>query len=86
MKKIIATIKENREELISKYFTMKKEIKVLDDGIKQAMKLDAEETYNKLWVKRSNLNSESVDICMAINDLTNALNHLGEKTETFWGE
>lgn len=86
MKKIIATIKENREELISKYFVMKKEIEVLNDGIRQARKLNAEETYNKLWTKRADLNTKMVDLNMAINDLTNALNHLGENTETFWGE
>lgn len=86
MKQIIETIKSNREELISKYFTMKREIKVLNDGIKQAMKLDSEEMESKLWTKRANLQSESSDLYMAINDLTNALNHLGENTEAFWGE
>lgn len=86
MKQIIETIKQNREELISKYFAMKKEIEVLNDGIHQAIKLNAEETYNKLWAKRADLNTKMVDLNMAINDLTNALNHLGENTETFWGE
>lgn len=86
MKQIIATIKSNREELISKYFAMKKEIEVLSDGIKQARKLNTEETYNKLWAKRAVLNTKMVDLNMAINDLTNALNHLGENTEIFWGE
>lgn len=86
MKQIITTIKSNREELISKYFAMKKEIEVLNDGIHQARKLNAEETYDKLWAKRADLNSKVVDLDMAINGLTNALNHLGENTETFWGE
>lgn len=86
MKQFIATIKSNREELISKYFAMKKEIEVLNDGIRQARKLNSEEIYNKLWAKRADLNSNVVDLNMAINDLTNALNHLGENTETFWGE
>lgn len=86
MKQIITTIKSNREELISKYFAMKKEIEALNDGIHQARKLNAEETYDKLWAKRADLNSKVVDLDMAINGLTNALNHLGENTETFWGE
>lgn len=84
MKKIIDTIKGSREELISKYSKMKKEIEVLSQGIKQATKLEKYDIADKLWTKRSDLNSESKDIHMAINDLTNALNHLGESTEIFW--
>lgn len=86
MKQIIATIKSNREELISKYFVMKKEIENLNDGIKQAVKLDAVEIHVKLWTKRADLSAKMGDLNMAINDLTNALNHLGENTEIFWGE
>lgn len=85
MKKIIDTIKSNREELISKYSKMKKEIEVLSEGIKQATKLKKYDVADKLWIKRSDLNTKVKDIYMAINDLTNALNHLGESTETFWG-
>lgn len=85
MKKIIETIKSNREELISKYFKMKKELEVLGIGINQAMKLGKEDICEKLRVKRYDLSSDMTNIGMAINDLTNALNHLGESTETFWG-
>ena len=84
MKKIIETIKCNREILISKYSKMKKEIEVLSEGIKQATKLKKYDVADKLWIKRSDLNTEVKDINMAINDLTNALNHLGESTEIFW--
>lgn len=84
MKQIIDTIKGNREELISKYSKMKKEIEVLSEGIKQATKLGKEDVIEKLWIKREGLNSETTKINMAINDLTNALNHLGESTEIFW--
>lgn len=84
MKKIIETIKSNREELISKYSQMKKEIEVLSEGIKQATKLEKYDAADKLWTKRSDLQSEAKDIHMAINDLTNTLNHLGESTEIFW--
>lgn len=84
MKKIIDTIKCNREELISKYSKMKKEIEVLSVGIKQATKLEKDDVAEKLWIKRSDLNSKATDIHMAINNLTNALNHLGESTEIFW--
>ena len=44
-----------------------------------------EDIEEKLWNKRSELNTETTDIKMAINDLTNALNHLGERTEIYWG-
>lgn len=84
MKKIIETIKCNREILISKYSKMKKEIEVLSEGIKQATKLKKYDVADKLWIKRSDLNTEVKDIYMAINALTNALNHLGESTEIFW--
>lgn len=84
MKKIIETIKCNREELISKYSKMKKEIEVLSEEIKQATKLKKYDVADKLWIKRSDLNTEVKDIYMAINDLTNALNHLGESTDIFW--
>lgn len=84
MKKIIETIKSNREELISKYSKLNKEIEVLSEGIKQAIKLGKEDVIEKLWIKREGLNSETTKINMAINDLTNALNHLGESTEIFW--
>lgn len=86
MKQIVTSIKSNREELISKYFNMKKEIEVLSDGIKQARKMALESVYDKLWIKRAELHSEIVDLGVAINDLGNALNHLGESTEAFWGE
>lgn len=84
MKKIIETIKCNREILISKYSKMKKEIEVLSEGIKQATELKKYDVADKLWIKRFDLNTEVKDINMAINDLTNALNHLGESTEIFW--
>ncbi len=85
MKQLIETIKANREELIYKYFKMKKEIEVLADGMKQAKLLCSEKTYDNLWCNRTDLQSNLVNVRMAVNDLTNALNHLGESTETFWG-
>lgn len=85
MKKIIETIKSNRDELISKYSKLNKEIEVLSEGIKQATKLEKEDAVKKLWFKRADIDSEKINILMAIGDLTNALNHLGESTEIFWG-
>lgn len=85
METIIETIRSNREELICKYSKLKKEIEALSEGIKQARKMGKEDIEEKLWNKRSELNTETTDIKMAINDLTNALNHLGERTEIYWG-
>ena len=85
MKTIIETIRSNREELIGKYSKLKKEIEVLSVGIKQARKLEKEDVTEKLWVKRAELEMEATNINTAINDLGNALNHLGERTEIYWG-
>lgn len=85
MKKIIESIKSNREELISKYSKMKKEIEVLSEGIHQARKMKKEDAVDKLWFKRSELDIDATNIKMTINDLTNALNRLGESTDIFWG-
>ncbi len=85
MEKIIETIRSNREELIYKYSKLKKEIEVLSVGIKQARKLEKEDVTEKLWIKRAELEMEATNINTAINDLRNALNHLGERTEIYWG-
>lgn len=85
MKQLIKTIKSNREELILEYSKIKREVKVLSEGIKQATKLGKNDVCNNLWMKRSELNEKETNVGMAINDLTNALNHLGESTEIFWG-
>ncbi len=85
METIIETIRSNREELICKYSKLKKEIEVLSVGIKQARKLEKEDVTEKLWVKRAELEMEATNINTAINDLRNALNHLGERTEIYWG-
>lgn len=85
MKTIIETIRSNREELICKYSKLKKEIEALSVGIKQAIKLEKEDVTEKLWVKREELEMEATNINTAINELGNALNHLGERTEIYWG-
>lgn len=85
METIIETIISNREELICKYSKLKKDIEALSVGIKQAIKLEKEDVTEKLWVKREELEMEATNINMAINELGNALNHLGERTEIYWG-
>lgn len=84
MKQLIKTIKSNREELILEYSKIKREVKVLSEGIKHATKLGKNDVCNNLWMKRSELIEKEVNVGMAIDDLTNALNHLGESTKIFW--
>lgn len=85
MEQIIEAIKSNREELISKYNKMVREIEFLKDGMEQMRLSRNEKMYDSLWVKSADLHSNIVEARMAINELGNALNHLGESTETFWG-
>lgn len=85
MENIIETIKSNRDVLIWEYSKIKRDVEVLSEGIKQATKLGKNDVCNNLWMKRSELNEKEMNVGMAINDLTNALNHLGESTEIFWG-
>lgn len=86
MKTIIENIKSNRDELVSKYFDMKKEIKKLSKGIQQAKEMGIDMLCYKLSDKRYELTIEMSSLQVAINNLGNALNHLGKSTETFWGE
>lgn len=85
MEKIIETIKANKKELVSQYISTTKEIESLVEGLHKAMKEDDEKTYIALEMKRSYLNSKRADLKMAINDLVNAIYHLGGEMETFWG-
>lgn len=85
MKEIVETLKRNRKDLICKYAKLDNELNVIKEGIKQARRMHATEVEDKLFAKRSDLTSEQKNILLAVNDLTNALNHLGESTEVFWG-
>lgn len=84
MRNIIESIKNNREELISKYSKMKGEKVTLSEEIDKAIKLGNTDTMGKLRVKCYEIESEMFNIGSAIDCLTNALNHLGEKAEIFW--
>lgn len=86
MKQIIENLKSNREELISKYYAMKKEIEKLTKDIQQARENGEDILSYKLSDKRSNLAIEMSSVQVAINSLGSALNHLGESVDTFWGE
>ena len=86
MKQIIENIKINREELISKYFEMKKESENLSKDIQQARENGEDILSYKLSDNRSNLAIEMSSVQVAINSLGTALNRLGESVDTFWGE
>lgn len=86
MKQIIENIKSNREELISKYYAMKKEIENLSKDIQQARETGEDILSYKLGDKRTEINIEMSSVQVAINSLGSALNRLGESVDTFWGE
>lgn len=86
MKQIIENLKSNREELISKYYAMKKEYENLSKDIQQARENGKDILSYKLSYNRSNLAIEISSVQVAINSLGAALNHLGESVDTFWGE
>lgn len=85
MRNIIELIKNNREELISKYSKMKGERVTLSEELDKAIELGNTDTMNKIWGKCHEIELEMFNTGSAIDCLTNALNHLGEKAEIFWG-
>lgn len=84
MENIIKTIEDNRQELINKYFALKAEKQQKTQAIMTAG-LPQEESY-RLWNERADLASKINDVFHAINELGNALYHLGHRVETFWGK
>lgn len=84
MKEIIESIKVNREQLINEYKSKVEEIKTTEKEMGETLGRSASR-YDTLRWKSSELKIEAKEIWTAINDLGNALNHLGESTETFWG-
>lgn len=67
MKQIIENLKSNREELISKYYAMKKESENLSKDIQQARENGEDFLSYKLSDNRSNLAIEMSSVQVAIN-------------------
>lgn len=81
---IIKSIEDNRQELISKYFTLKEKKQKTTQAIMAGYETK-EESY-RLWNEREELAYETSELFTAINDLGNALGHLGHSVDTFWGK
>lgn len=91
MKKILEQIQNTRQELINSYFETEKEYDELEKLIEskysewEAGEGKDEEIANA-FTKKQELGTKCSDLCSAVNDLENALYHLGIETETFWGK
>lgn len=81
---IIKSINDNRQELISKFFTLKAKKQQITQTIMTGCETK-EESY-RLWNEREDLACEISNLFTAINDLGNALGHLGYSVKTFWGK
>lgn len=86
MKQLIETIKNSREQLISRYYEVKHKAEANHIGRLAARKNHDRLTYEKLEEEYLLLTSDIVDTRMAVNELGNALCHLGVSVDTFWGE
>ena len=86
MKQLIETIKNSREQLISRYYEVKNNIEVNQTGRQEARKNNDRLTYEKLEEEYFLLSAELRSTRMAVNKLGNALCHLGVSVYTFWGE
>lgn len=91
MKAIIITIKEQREELISEYNVLAKAYNQLGDQIDKLIfglcKGDNsnDEQAESIMHEREEIKVKAGEIRAAINELGNALGHLGYKVEPFFG-
>lgn len=86
MKQLIETIKNSREQLISRYYEVKNNIEVNQTGRLEARKNNDPRAYEKLEDEYFLLSAEFGSTRMAVNELGNALCHLGVSVDTFWGE
>ena len=92
MKKILEQIQNARQELINAYFETKKKYDEADKFIKENLynlKEGANYDDAKMAEAGTTREKESIKLShigIAVNDLGNALCHLGIETETFWGK
>ena len=91
MEAIITTIKEQREELIGEYNVLAKAYNQLGDQLDKLIfglcKGDDsnEEQAEMITHEREEIKVKAGEIRAAINDLGNALGHIGYKVEPFFG-
>lgn len=88
MKAIIESIMANRQALIKEHRQVAKFHSQVSNALEQVMlKMtdDNKELFEALWSQREEYQKKASELQTAINDLGNALNHLGYTTATFWG-
>lgn len=81
MDAIINAIKDNRQELINKYFALKEKKRQTTKIIMAGC--ETREESLRLWNERETLAHEISELSTAINNLGNALGHLGYSVQTF---
>lgn len=92
MKKILEQIQNARQELINAYFETKKKYDEADKFIKENLyNLKQGANYDdakmaEACTTKENAGTKLSEIHVAINELGNALCHLGIETEIFWGK
>ena len=91
MEKILEQIQNARQELINSYFELEKEhdstAKLCDEYMSNMKSTNFDDAKVKeafITVEREG--TKLREIRVAINELGNALGHLGIETETFWGK
>lgn len=85
MKALIKNIANIRQQLITEYERKSVKLDKLEQDEREALKAADYEKCGSLFAKRLEVDNLT-ELGFAINDLGNALCHLGENVETYWGK
>lgn len=87
MEAIVKSINEQRNELIEKYTKMCRQYKLLDNDLDEVIKRkDYDENLaSAIYDEITKIRSKAHDTLIAINDMRNALVHLGLDVDAFFG-
>jgi hypothetical protein len=85
MKDLMKNIAKIRQQLITEYERKSVELDKLEQEEREALKAADYKKCESIFVKRLEVDNLT-ELGMAINDLGNALGHLGENVETYWGK
>ena len=87
MKAIIKSINEQRNELIGEYTKMCRQYRLLENDLDEVIKRKDydEDLASAIYDKMTEMRSKAHDTLIAINDMRNALVHLGLDVDAFFG-
>ena len=85
MNELIKNISKSRQQLIAEYERKSEEVDKLRQEEHEAIKAADYEKCESLSAKLTETNNLT-ELRFAINELGNALCHLGENVETYWGK